>query len=75
MQYPSKEIIDALRHQYHAGSRVILEFMDDPAAPPTGTEGKVIMVDDVGTVHIAWQTGSSLGIAYGADRCRRIDDD
>jgi len=47
--------------------------MDDPQAPPVGTLGKVIAVDDVGTIHVAWQTGSSLGIAFGQDHCRRVE--
>jgi hypothetical protein len=30
----------------------------------------VTCVDDIGTIHVKWDTGSSLGIAYGADACR-----
>ena len=47
--------------------------MEDPQAPPVGTLGKVITVDDVGTIHVAWQTGSSLGIAFAQDHCMRVD--
>lgn len=46
--------------------------MNDDYAPPPGTRGTVLYVDDIGTVHVRWSTGSSLGIAYGEDECRII---
>ena len=49
--------------------------MDDPQAPSIGTLGTVIGVDDVGTIHVNWDNGSSLGVAFGEDDCRRIDND
>ncbi len=72
MQFPSKEQVQAVKKAYPAGCRVVLVRMDDPQAPPPGTEGRVIAVDDAGTVHVAWSTGSSLGIVLGEDSCRRI---
>ncbi len=74
MKLPSKERIEALRREYPKGCRVELLRMDDPQAPPVGTTGSVIAVDDLGTIHVAWSTGSGLGVAYGQDLCRRIDD-
>jgi hypothetical protein len=47
--------------------------MEDPQAPPIGTTGTVIGVDDLGTVHVKWDNGSCLGVAFGEDDCRRID--
>jgi hypothetical protein len=38
-----------------------------------GCEGTVTSVDDIGTIHVAWDCGSSLGVVYGEDSCRRID--
>ncbi len=75
MKLPSKDRIEALRRDYPCGCRVELLRMDDVQAPPVGTKGSVIAVDDLGTIHVAWSTGSSLGIALGQDLCRRIDDD
>ena len=75
MRMPSKETIEALRKAYPVGCTVELIQMDDPQAPKPGTLGKVVAVDDIGTIHVAWTTGSSLGVAYGQDRCRRVDDD
>lgn len=47
--------------------------MDDPYRKMIpGEQGTVTGVDDIGTIHVAWDCGSGLGIAYGADECRRI---
>ena len=75
MKYPSKETVEAIRRAYPAGCTVELVQMDDSQAPPPGTIGKVIAVDDIATIHVAWSTGSSLGVAYGQDKCRRVDHD
>ena len=65
-----KKQIENIREQYPQGTRVELIRMDDPQAPPVGTRGTVTAVDDIGTIHVKWDTGSSLGIAYGEDQCR-----
>ena len=70
MNTSSREAIQALRERYPAGTAVELIRMEDAYAPPAGTIGKVIAVDDIGTVHIAWQTGSSLGCVPGVDSFR-----
>ena len=75
MKFPSREIVERIRREYPAGTRVELVRMDDPQAPPPGTLGKVVAVDDIGTIHVAWRTGSGLGVAYGQDSCRRVDHD
>lgn len=72
MKMPSKEVIEHLKKIYPAESRVELVRMDDPQAPPTGTLGTVIFVDDIGTIHVRWDTGCGLGVAFGEDECRRI---
>lgn len=71
MNFPKEETVKRLRDEFPRGCRVELLRMDDPQAPPVGTCGTVIGVDDAGTIHVNWATGSSLGIAYGADECRR----
>ena len=72
-RFPSRETVERLRGEYPAGALVELVRMDDTQAPPIGTIGRVIAVDDIGTIHVAWSTGSSLGVAFGQDECRRID--
>lgn len=74
MRFPNKQIVEHLREGFPRGCRVELLTMDDPFGPPAGTSGTVIGVDDSGTVHVNWDNGSTLGVAYGVDSCRRIDE-
>ena len=46
--------------------------MDDPQAPPIGTKGTVIGVDDIGSIMVTWDNGSGLNVAYGVDNCRKV---
>lgn len=73
MKQLKREIIESLREGFPAGCRVELISMDDLQAPPVGTLGTVYGVDACGTIHINWDNGCGLGIAYGVDDCRRID--
>lgn len=70
MKNISKKLLEDLRERYPEGTRVELVRMEDPQAPPVGTKGTVTAVDDIGTIHVKWDNGSSLGIAYGEDQCR-----
>lgn len=72
MRTSSKEAVQALRESYPTETVVELIHMEDEFAPPAGTLGKVIAVDDIGTVHIAWQTGSTLGCVPGVDSFRKL---
>ena len=72
MSFPSRAIVEALRKQYPAGTRVELLEMNDPQAPPLGTLGTVIGVDDIGSVMVHWDTGGSLSVVYGEDRIRIV---
>ena len=31
-----------------------------------------VVVDDIGTIHVDWDCGSGLGIAYGEDVCKKV---
>ena len=42
--------------------------LKDAFAPPYGTIGKVTKVDDIGTIHVLWETGSTLGLIDGIDQ-------
>ena len=72
MRVPSREIINHLRECYPRGTRVELVQMDDPQAPPAGTLGTVIGVDDIGSIMVKWDNGSGLSVAYGIDCCRKV---
>ena len=73
----NKCLIDMLRTEYPKGARVELIHMNDPfnAKLVPGCRGTVRCVDDVGTIHVSWDCGSSLGVVYGEDSCRIIDDE
>ena len=70
MRFPSRETVERLRRQYPAGTRIELLSMDDPQTPPKGTRGTVLAVDDIASLIVAWDNGSSLNVAYGVDQVR-----
>lgn len=74
MRFPSKEIVEQVRSQYPAGTRVELVRMDDIQAPPKGTKGTVIGVDDTASIMVKWDNGSRLNVVCGEDVCRNIYD-
>lgn len=71
--FPSKETVERIRKQYPAGCRVELVRMEDDQAPPLGSIGTVLGVDDIGSIMVQWDNGSSLNVVYGEDCCRKID--
>jgi len=70
--YPDRKTVEHLRKKYPAGCRVRLLKMDDIQAPPIGSEGTVVHVDDTGSICVRWDTGSGLNVIYGVDRCVKI---
>ena len=73
MRFPSKEIVESVRKMYPAGCRVELVQMDDAQAPPVGTKGTVLGVDDTGSLLMRWDTGSGLNVVYGEDVVKKLD--
>ena len=71
MRIPNEETIELLRRAYPAGCRVVLDFMDDPAAPPVGTQGTVIGIDVQASVMVNWDNGSGLNVTE-VDRIHKI---
>lgn len=72
MKYPTEEEIKSICEHYPAGTRVELVDMKDEQAPPIGTKGTVMYVDDIGSIGVNWDNGSSLSVAFGADCCRSL---
>lgn len=72
-----KETLERLLKQYPAGTRVELTHMNDPwnTRLHEGCRGTVVAVDDIGTIHVAWDCGSSLGVVYGEDSCKVVTED
>ena len=72
---PKQSDVLKTRSRYHVGARVVLIFMNDAQAPPVGTKGTVAYVDDIGTIHVNWDNGSTLGVVWGEDRVWMIEGD
>ena len=72
-----KETLEHIRKQYPAGTRVELIHMNDPwnTRLHEGCRGTIVAVDDIGTIHVAWDCGSSLGVVYGEDSCKVMTED
>ena len=75
MKEISRARLEALRKQYPSGARVMLDEMDDVQAPPVGTLGTVIGVDDTGSIMVSWDSGGSLHVLFGIDRCHVISEE
>lgn len=75
MRFPSKEIVERVRREYPAGTRVELVQMDDVQAPPTGTLGTVTGVDDTASLLMRWDNGSHLNVVYGEDVVRKTTEE
>lgn len=69
----SQKFIKELREFYAPGTRVKLIKMDDIQAPPVGTIGVVSHVDDIGTIHVDWENGSTLGVVFAEDEIESLD--
>ena len=72
-RFPSRDTVERIRKDFPPGTRVQLLKMDDPQAPPIGSLGTVIAVDDIGSILVKWDCGSSLSVAYGEDLCRKVE--
>ena len=77
MNFISKEALQRICEEYPIGARVELTKMNDPYRTDLipGCRGTVRFVDDMGTIHVSWDIGSSLGVVYGEDACKVIKDE
>ena len=71
--FVKREIVERLRKQYPVGTRVELVRMNDEQAPPIGTCGTVVGVDDMGSIMVSWDNGGSLSVVYGEDLCKKLN--
>ena len=71
MKFPSREVVERVRREYPAGTRVALVRMEDEQAPPAGTEGVVEGVDDTASLMVRWNNGSRLHVIYGGGEDRK----
>ncbi len=73
----SEKTLERLKAEYPKGARVELICMDAPYNKncTPGSKGTVKSVDDMGTIHVRWDCGSTLGVVYGEDSCRVVEGD
>ena len=64
--------LNSIRKNYPPGTRVKLIRMDDFQAPPKGTLGTVLDVDDTGSLIVRWDNGSGLHLLYGVDKYEKV---
>ena len=58
-----------VKKKYPSGTRVVVDGMgEDPRPIRPGTKGTVLLVDDIGTIHCAFDNGRQLGLVPGVDR-------
>lgn len=66
--FVDSNLVQRMKEQYPAGTRIELEFMgDDPHPVAPGTRGTVRVVDDIGTVHCDFDNGRRMGLIPGED--------
>ncbi len=66
--FPPREEVERMKKMYPVGTRIELLQMQDPyAAIESGMQGTVEHVDDIGTLHMKWDNGRTLGIIPGED--------
>jgi hypothetical protein len=71
----SPEALKIYQERYKKGTRVVLTAFRDPYEKKlkVGDTGTVDFVDALGTIHVDWDCGSHLGVAFGEDACRVIE--
>ncbi len=72
--WPTRAEVERLRAQYKAGTRIELIKMDDAQAPPAGTRGTVVAVDDAGSIIVDWDSGSGLNVIPSVDEFKVLHD-
>lgn len=65
----SKEEIDNFKEKYIPGTKLKLNspMVDEDYSVKPGTIGEVKYVDDIGTIHMEWESGGSLGLIPEVD--------
>ena len=75
MKMPTRREVELIKACYTKGLRIELIHMDDPQAPPAGTRGTIITVDDIGDLVVAWDNGCGLNVVPGVDQVRIITEE
>ena len=71
MDYLKRKII-RLKEKFPKNTRFKLISMDDIQAPPSGTFGTVLGVDDIGMILVKWDNGSTLSLIPEEDKFKIV---
>jgi hypothetical protein len=65
MPTPSKECVSRIPSQKLVGRRIRLNKCNDSITElKPGATGTVSFIDDAGTLHVNWDSGSTLGLCW-----------
>lgn len=67
-----KRKIIRLKEKFSKNTRLKLISMDDIQAPPSGTFGTVLGVDDIGMILVEWDNGSTLSLIPEEDKFKIV---
>lgn len=68
IDYYDRAFAERMKRNYPAGTKIVLESMDDPYHPmPAGIKGIVDSVDDRGQIHCIWENGARRALVPGVD--------
>lgn len=67
-----KRKIIRLKEKFPKNTRLKLISMDDIQAPPSGTFGTVLGVDDIGMILVKWDNGSTLSLIPEEDKFKLV---
>ena len=75
MQFPSESYLEQLRKKYPVGTKLQLISMRNETYPVLpGTVGEVTHIDDVGSIHMRWENGSSLALIPEIDSFQTVSE-
>ncbi len=65
--------VASIKGEFPKGTRIrLINMGNDIQSLPSGSEGTVTEVDDIGTIHMSWDCGSSLGLIVEEDSFIKI---
>ncbi len=68
------ESVNQIKQKFLTGTRIELIALDDPYTKlKAGDTGTVDFVDDLGQIHINWDTGSNLALIPDEDSFRILE--
>ena len=70
----NNELVKLYKVAYPKGMRVEMVEMDDPQPVERGTRGTIEFVDDMGTIHVKWDNGRTLGLVPDVDEFKIIEE-